>query len=123
MLRAYKYGDQTGGSSLYIMTTDRYTDALDFVKTLVLVNHQQRLGILRNITKKQCAVIRQVAYNILFNSSIALTDKDRAYLRRHSKSVKELASRRICLKRKTAILVKKHLLVKYIAEITFHYLR
>ena len=105
------------------MTTDQYTDTLDFVKTLVLVNHQQRLGILQNISKKQCAIIRQVAYNILFNSSINLTDKDRSYLRRHSKSVKELASRRVCLKRKTAILVKKHQLVKYLAELTLRYLR
>lgn len=98
------------------------SDVLDFMKVINITNYEQRLGILRNINKSQCGIIRQVAYNILFNKSIELSDKDKAYMKRHSSSIKTLASRKICLVKKKAVLVSKNLLIKRLAKITIAYL-
>lgn len=98
------------------------SELIAFLRLFLLTTHEQRLAILRNITKSQCAKLRQVTYNLLFNDSIELSQEDRQYLKRHSKSVKELASRRVCLARKRAIIVRKHLLIKRIAQITVDYL-
>ena len=104
------------------MNRESTSPLVDFLKAFLITTHEQRLAILRNITKSQCAKIRQVAYNLLFKDSLELKSEDRQYLKRHATSVKELASRRVCLARKRAIIVHKHLLIKRIAKIAVEYL-
>jgi hypothetical protein len=104
------------------MSTDANGYIVDFLKLLVLSTPQQRLNILRTVNKKQCAVIRQVAYNLMFNTSIEIASEDRNYLKRNSVPIKELASRKICLQRKRSILSHKHLLIKRIATIILKYM-
>ena len=90
---------------------------IDFLKLFLLTNKEQRLGLLRNIKRDQCELLRQVAYNILFNSSVKLSDRDRSYLKRRSGAIKRLASKKVCHWRKREILVKHHRLIKRVAEI------
>ena len=104
------------------MPADKEGAVLDFMKVFLITTKEQRLGILRNITKKQCAQIRQVAYNILFNDSLNISAEEREYLKRHHTSIKQLASGRVSLDRKKRILVRKQLLVKRLAEIAVNYL-
>lgn len=99
--------------------TQRVKDICTFIKTS---SPEQRVNFLRGITKNQCSLIRQIAYNVLLNPNIKLSDKNRRYIKRHLVSVKELASRRICLERKRLILVKKHLLIKRLCSIVYEYL-
>ena len=95
---------------------------LDFMKVFLITTKEQRVGILRNITKKQCAQIRQVAYNILFNDSLNISAAEREYLKSHHTTIKKLSSSRVSLDRKKKILVRKQLLVKHLAEIAVNYL-
>ena len=94
----------------------------DFLKLFLVTNREQRLGLLHNISREQCDFIRQAAYNILFNSSLTLSDKDRNYFKKHIGAIKRLASKRICLEKRRPILVKHHLVVKRIASIVLKYL-
>jgi hypothetical protein len=104
------------------MDSESYAPVKDFLKLFVLTDRSQRLALLNSITRKQCTIIRQLAYNILFNSSIDLSSAERAYLRRHSSSIKQLASKKVCLELKKTILLRKHLLIKRIAVIALKYL-
>ena len=98
------------------------TKLIDFLKLFVVTNREQRLGLLHNISSEQCDLIRQAAYNILFNSSLILLDKDKNYFKKHIGAIKRLASKRICLEKRRPILVKHHLVVKRIATIALDYL-
>lgn len=95
---------------------------VDFCRSIIAANYDQRLAILRHIGKEQCGFIRQIAFNVLLNDDLELISKDRQYLQRHLTSLKELASRQICYERKRLILVKKHLLIKRLARIAIGYL-
>ena len=95
---------------------------VEFCTALVITNHEQRLALLRYIDQKQCAYLRDVAYNILLNKDINLKDSDRKYLRRHKSAIKELASRKTCIDRRRIVLVRKHLLIKRLAKLTLDYL-
>ena len=100
------------------------TDGItSFLNLILSASKDQRLALLRSISSKQGQIIRQVAYNILINSSIPLRTDDRAYLQRNIGILRKLASRRIDIHEKRDILVKKHLLAKAIARIAVNYLR
>lgn len=105
------------------MPTDKETQVADFMNIFLITTHEQRLAILRTITKKQCAILREVAYNLLFNDSLDISPDDRQYLKRHHISIKSLASRRVCQEKKKTIVVRKHLLIRRLAEIAVNYLR
>ena len=94
-----------------------------FCNTLKRVTPSQRIHILTHISKKQVSLARQIAYNVLINKDIALSEKDKKYFRRHLTSIKELASKKINLDRKRLILVKKHLLFKRLCIIILTYLK
>ena len=104
------------------MTAASRDSVIDFCKTVLAVNYEQRLAVLRHISSSQCSIVRQIAYNVLLNEDVSLSDKERTYLRRHLNSVKELASRKVCAERKRLVLVKKHLLVKRLCSIALRYL-
>jgi hypothetical protein len=104
------------------MDSSSYAGIKDFLKLFALTTRSQRLALLRGITKKQCAIIRQLAYNILFNSSIDLSNSERAYLKQNSIEIKQLASRKVSLDRKKDILLRRHLLIKRMALIALKYL-
>ena len=99
------------------------SDVVDFLRLLTITSYEQRLSILERITKKQCTIIRHLAYNLMFNESIEITGKDRSYLKRHTKSIKELASKKTCAGRRKEILVAKHLLVIRLAKLALKYLQ
>ena len=94
-----------------------------FLRLIVSTTRKQRLALFKNITSKQCHFIRQVAYNILINTSLQISEKDRLYLRRSIGLLKKLASRRIDLEEKKKIVLDRHLLVKRIASIALQYLQ
>ena len=100
------------------------TDKIEaFLRILVTGTKDQRLAILRFITPQQVTIIRQVSYNILINSSIYIGIEDRDYLNRNISAVRQLASRRVELEQKREILIKRHLLVKKLAQIALDYLQ
>ena len=95
-----------------------HVDVKDFLNPFVKTNQEQHLGILRNVTRHQCTYIRHLAYNIMFNTSFELSNKDRSFLRRHSSSIKELSSKKVCIERKKYQLITKHRLIKQLAQLT-----
>ena len=105
------------------MTSTQDTRVVDFMKIFLNTSHEQRLAILRTITRSQCAILRQVVYNILFNDSLEISTEDRAYLKKHHTALKRLASCRVCFDAKKLSAQRHHLLIKRLAEITVDYLK
>ena len=105
------------------MTSTQDTRVVDFMKIFLITSHEQRLAILRTITRSQCAILRQVVYNILFNDSLEISTEDRTYLKKHHTALKRLASRRVCFDAKKFAAQRHHLLIKRLAEITVDYLK
>ena len=89
---------------------------------IISSKYRIRLEILKNITQQQCKYLRQIFLNILLNSSLELTDRDRAYFRRLLTTIKILASKRVCKKTKLGIFVKNAALVIRACKITVKYL-
>ena len=81
-----------------------------------------RLAIIRHLTAKDCAIIRQAAYNVLFNSSITIRETDRRYMNNHISMLRTLASRRISAKDKRRDLEKKQSFLKRLAKVASDYL-
>ncbi len=94
----------------------------EFLKFLLKVTKGQRIAVLKSLNSRQCSIIRQTAYNILFNSSIELSPEDREFFKSNSVFIKQLASKNICLKNKRGILVGKTKLIERIARIALAYL-
>lgn len=77
---------------------------------------------IRQLTTRECRFIREVSYNILFNSSMALTDTARQYFRRNITNLRLLGSIRICAGEKRTILNGNHPLLKRMAAEALRYL-
>ena len=95
---------------------------LNFIQLILLSSNIQRKIILKNITKKQCATLRAIIYNVMFNKDIVLKPQDKTYLTRHISDIKYLASKKICLSEKKDIIYKKYLLIKRVIQIANRYL-
>lgn len=104
------------------MSAEDNTELQNFIRFMVLAPRLQAISILTNITRKQCDFIRQIAYNILFNQSIDFSEQDRDYFKRKSISIKQLASKRICLTKKRDILVYQYPVVRRLIDIVAKYL-
>ena len=100
---------------------DDNSEVIDFLKFLTQVSDKQRIALLSYLNSKQCKIIRQLAYNILFNSSINIASEDLLFLKKNSDYIKQIASKNICLKKKREVLVKRHLLVKRLGAIALTY--
>ena len=103
--------------------SSRDNDVVDFLSMLTLANIKQRKAILHTLTWKQCTILRQLAYNVMFNSSITLSDKDRQYLQRHSKVVKVLASKKACTVEKAQFFTTHQSVIYKLAKIGLQYLK
>lgn len=101
---------------------DVTASVLEFSKLISETTKAQRKAILLNITPKQCDYLRQFFFNLLFNSSIQISQTERNYLNHNLASVRALASRRICLGDKKKVLVNKHLMIKRAVKIIVQYL-
>ena len=95
---------------------------IGLTRLIVTAKGKQRISILKNVTKEQCKLIREIAYNILFNTSITIEKEDKKYLKKYLLAIKLLASKKVCSSDKIEILAKKHLLIKRLAEIVYTYL-
>ena len=96
-------------------------DIAAFAGVFVTLNKPQREAFVKHITSEQCWKIRNMCYNLLFNSSINLADRDRRYLRRNVQDIRKLASKRICLEDKRGVLSAKQLLIRKICVIVVGY--
>ncbi len=99
---------------------DNQQKLLNFARALMDTNHQQRISILQHIDKRQCGYLREIALNILLNNALAFSEKDHKYFKWRLNSLKELASKKVCIAHKR--LVKRHLLVKRMASVAAVYL-
>ncbi len=79
---------------------DKQQKLINFATGLTDANHRQRISMLQHIDKRQCGYLREIALNILLNEALDLTDKDRKYFKRRVNSLKELASKKVCIARK-----------------------
>ena len=93
-----------------------------FLNRLLTLQKPQRLLLIDQLTAKECRFIREVSYNILFNSSMQLTENVRRYFRNNIEHLRLLASIRICAADKRTLLRSKHLLLKRMAAEALHYL-
>ena len=85
-------------------------------------SRKQRGDFLASIRPKQCELIQHIAYNTLLNTHMALTIEDRNYLRKHVASIRKLASTKICLPEKRAILIKKGPVIHSLMKIAVDYI-
>ncbi len=83
---------------------------------------QQRLSFLSQIRRNQCEIIRQVATNVLLNSSITLSDAERQYFRRKQSVLWHLASKRVCMDDKRHLLTKYSPLIRQLMQVTVRYI-
>lgn len=81
-----------------------------------------RLHFINQLTAKQCSFIRQVSYNILFNSSMQLSEATRKYFKRNIQKLRLLGSIRICAAKKRTLLKDNHLLLRRMAMLALRYL-
>ena len=93
-----------------------------FCEGFLSLNYRQREGFIYHMSSSQCDKIRSCCFNVLLNSSIKIGDGDRAYLRRHNKLVKLLASRRVTLNDKRGLLAKKGAFLSRIVKIALDYI-
>jgi hypothetical protein len=91
-----------------------------FFQILASANRGQLKKIIATLSKKQVKNISHIAYNIIFNDLLkaALNNK---VLKRKTKAVKHLATRRICLAEKKTILVRNPGLVQELCKIGEQY--
>ena len=94
-----------------------------FLKLLSTTRRQQRISLLKHVSRAQCTHMRSLAYNLMFNSAMNLTPEERKYLSRHSRVIKQIASRRFCLQEKKDLMVDNQILVKRMADIVLPYLK
>ncbi len=99
-----------------------FDDVFGFGKTFLSLSPKQKVQFLTSITKDQCELIRQAALNVLINSGLELSDKDRKYFNRHINTLKKLASRRICLDGKRETLPKYKQLVTRVLNLIIEYI-
>jgi hypothetical protein len=76
--------------------------------------------IIQTLSKKQVKNISHVAYNIIFNDLLKFALNNKA-LKRKTKTVKHLATRRICLGEKKKILVANPALVQQLCKVGEQY--
>ena len=81
-----------------------------------------RLHFISHLTAHQCSFIRQVSYNILFNSSMHLPEATRKYFKRNIQKLRLLGSIRICAAKKRTLLNENHLLLRRMAMVALRYL-
>jgi len=89
---------------------------------VALPNKAARLQFISQLTVKQCGFIRQVSYNILFNSSMQLSESVRRYFKRNIANLRLLGSIRICAAEKRTVLNSNHLLLRRMANEALQYL-
>jgi hypothetical protein len=97
-------------------------EILFFAKLLSTSTRQTRLAILKNIVSWQCELLRQIFYNIVLNSSIDLSSSEKDYMKKRLTTVKLLASKKVCKKKKSEIFVKNQSLVLKACKIVVKYL-
>ena len=81
-----------------------------------------RLQFISQLTPRQCGFIRQVSYNILFNSSMQLPEPTRKYFKWNISKLRLLGSIRICAAEKRSLLNNNHLLLRRMATVALGYL-
>ena len=102
---------------------NKSNEALDFGLSYLGLNSSQRESFLHHMTSKQCLVLRNCSYNLLMNSSIAITQSDKNYLKKHVGIIRQLASKKICTTEKRDLLVKRNLLIRRILRILVDYIQ
>ncbi len=83
---------------------------------------QQRRSFLAQIRRNQCEIIRQVATNVLLNSSMILSDSERSYFKKKQGILRQLASKRICMDDKRELLPKYSSVVKQLMKVAVRYI-
>ena len=97
-------------------------EVLQLAQTFLTLNAQQSRAFLSVISRDQCNLIRMSVYNVLLNTALEITDTDRVYLRKHSYTLRKLASRRFCLSDKKTILTKKVPLIRLVFKLVLQYI-
>ena len=97
-------------------------DIIVFLRAFSIFNRQQRISTIKHMTSVQCQILREVVYNLLFNSSIHISPKDRQYFNRRVNTLRMLASKRICAKEKRTILSTHQSLLKKVVHTVLNYL-
>jgi hypothetical protein len=92
-----------------------------FLHTLVEGSRAQRIACLNTLSVKQLKLLRELAFNILFNTGISISECDRKYIRRHTLVVKQLASKRTTGAEKRRLACHYHYLIKKLAAIALVY--
>ena len=93
-----------------------------FAHQYLELNVRQRPAFLTHMSRKQCETLRNCVYNLLLNTSIQMSDSDRRYLARHTKVLRLLASKRLCLRHKSQLLRGKAAMITRLMRIIANYL-
>lgn len=94
----------------------------DLLQTILRLSKSRRISWIQDLTPAEAGLLRQVAYNILFNSSLQLSERDRTYFNRRLPLLRRIASRRVPTAEKRLILGKKPMFLKRLALVANEYL-
>ena len=74
-----------------------------FLELLLSTSREQALTLLTTVTKEQVLLIAEIAYNIL---QLPLPKKAKYYVNKKKKLIERLASKKLSLKKRTALITK-----------------
>jgi hypothetical protein len=83
---------------------------------------KQRSCLLKSACTNQIKAVHQLAYNILFNNSIELTEAESATVKKNLTAMKLLSSKKVPIKDKKELLVKSPRLAKFLCQVGEAYL-
>ena len=86
------------------------------------LNNKQKRSFLLFMSRSQSEKIRACVFNVLLNSSIIISPIDRVYLQRHEQILKLLASRRVGLGEKRALVERKGAVIARIFRVVLDYI-
>jgi hypothetical protein len=74
------------------------------------------------VTNRQMRVLQNSVYNIFFNSSLSFDEKLKKYFKRHSKQLKQLASKQVNIDVKRGIISKNRALIRKVGFVVLKYI-
>ena len=94
----------------------------DFCESFFGLNRRQRQSFLLYMSKAQTEVLRNAITNVLLNASVTISSIDRVYLARYTQVLRLLASRRIRVSDKRAIIIKRAALITRVLKVVNTYI-
>lgn len=95
---------------------------VQFCNAIVSLTRKQRISVLKNMTRKQMVLIKEICLNILVNKEMNLTERDKIYFNNNLAKLRALGSHTSTLSVKKQIVENNQQLVKKLTNVTLKHL-